>query len=209
MPFQDWQFFKANAAQIALVDTSAPLVELGSLRLTGAPGITGAVHGRYGDSAQRGFLTGSTESLVQPLAGTAGVDVFGLYALATEADLTGSTGEWVGCGVRPGSPWVLTIVRGLTGMSGFSVVASASLAGADYGDTHALLLRWAWYAGSGLVVQAWHGSAEDFSDVQVLATWQDALAPPPAVSTGEGPLAYLSPTGSAQWDQTETLSLPA
>lgn len=207
MAFEQWQFYKGHAAQQTFVDVSSPIVQQGSLRLIGG-GSTAGIVARWSIPGQRGFLNASAQTLVQPLSGTSGVDLYGVYGLASQEDLTGNVGTWVGCALRPGTPWTFVLLRGLTGMAGLSVVASVPLTTADYNQVHAVHLAWQWYAAAGLTLQGWHGMAEDYSDLALRVSWQDLAAPQPILSAGEGPLGYLSVGGACQYDTTETLGEP-
>ena len=206
MSFAEWEFFTADPSQQAYVDLVSPIVGTGSLRLVGSDAGPGAVHGRWAQPANRGFRQGRCTSLVQPLAGLAGQDMYGVLGAASQANLTGTTGTAYAAllvvGATP-ETWEVRLVKVTAGFgSPLTVLQTATLA-MDIGQIRAVQLQWLSDPQIGTALSVQVGVALDYSDLtQVL------LAQEPGVflssSQGEGPIAFLTASGDCRFDMTQT-----
>jgi hypothetical protein len=193
--------YKADPAQQVYVDLTGPLVGSGSLRMVGAA-TPGALQARYGQPTQRGFRQGRVTTLLAPVAGTAGVDLYGVYGLASQADLTGTSGTGFAAMLVPGTPWEVQLLQLTAGFgSALTVLQSTPLSAMAYGTMMSLQLQWIGNPQIGTGLRIAHGTALDFSDLHVLPFIQ---LPTLFIdsSAGEGPVAYLSATGDVRFDQT-------
>lgn len=206
MSFTEWEFFLAFPSQQAYVDLATPMIGTGSLRLTGSAAGPGALHGRWAQPANRGFRQGRCTSLIQPLAGLPGQDMYGVYGAASQANLTGTTGTAYAAllvvGATP-ETWEVRLVKVTAGFGGtLSVLGTATVA-MDFGQTRAVQLQWLSDPQIGTAVSVQVGMAVDYSDLV-----QVALAQEPGLflssSQGEGPVAFLTASGDCRQDQTET-----
>ena len=140
--YSEWEFFYAVVGQRAYVDVETPLVGSGSLRLVGDPAGPGAILGRWSQESNRGFRQGRVTTLIQPLAGVAGEDLYGVYGGAAQDDLSGTTGTaWGGAG-RRSAEWEVRIVKVTAGWGSPLTVLQTLPVTMDFGATLGLQLRW-------------------------------------------------------------------
>ena len=202
MPFADWEFVFAHPTQQAYVDVATPVVGSGSLRLTGSSDGPGAIQGRYGLAANRGFRQGRVTTLVQPLAGVAGTDLYGVYGAASVGDLTGSSGTAYAALLVCGPPWAVEIVKVTAGFGAALTVLQSTTLVMDFGETLGLQLQWISNPEIGTALRLATGRALDFTDLVA----GDIVQEPSVVvlaSQGEGPVAYLTASGDVRYDQTQ------
>jgi len=204
--FAEWEFFTADPSQQAYVDLVSPIVGTGSLRLVGSDAGPGAVCGRWAQAANRGFRQGRATSLVQPLAGVAGQDMYGVYGAASQGNLTGPTGTAYAAllvvGTTP-QTWEIRLVKVTAGFGSALTVLQTATVAMDFGQMLAVQLQWLSDPQIGTALSVSTGTALDYSDLR-----QVLLAQEPGVvlqaSQGEGPVAYLTASGDCRQDQTQT-----
>jgi len=202
MSFADWEMFTAFVSQQAYVDVAAPIVGTGSLRLGGSADGPGAVMARWAQPSERGFRQGRVTTLVQPVSGVAGQDMFGVYGATSQGDLTGTVGTAYAALVLVGSPGEIRLVKVTAGFgSALTVLQTIPLTMA-FGQTLALQLQWISDPQIGTALRLATGSALDYSDLVAQPIVQE-----PSVflltSQGEGPVAYLTASGDCRFDQTQ------
>jgi hypothetical protein len=202
MSFADWEFFFAHPTQQAYVDVATPVVGSGSLRLVGSSDGPGAIQGRWGLAANRGFRQGRVTTLVHPLAGVAGQDRYGVYGAASVGDVTGTTGTAYAALLVCGPPWTVEIVKATAGFgSALTVLQSTPLVMA-FGETLGLQLQWISNPEIGTALRLATGRALDFTDLVA----GDIVQEPSVVilaSQGEGVIAYLTASGDVRLDQSQ------
>ena|SRR4249920_2598730 len=206
MSFFQWEWFKRYSTQQAYVDLTAPVVGDGSLRLVGASTGTGAIQGRWAQAANRGFRQGRITTLVQPLAGVAAQDMYGVYGAASQSDLTGASGTcYAALLVVGGSPttWNVTLVKVTAGFGGTLTVLQTHVLPMAFGQPFGIQLQWLSDPQIGTAVRLAFGTALDLRDLVEQPVVQE-----PSVfiqaSSGEGPVAVLTASGDVRFDTTST-----
>lgn len=206
MAFFQWEFLKAFSAQQAYVDLTAPVVGNGSLRLVGAAAGTGAVQGRWAQASNRGFRQGRVTTLVQPLAGVAVQDMYGVYGATSQSNLTGTTGTcYAALLVVGGIPtaWSVNLVKVTAGFGSALTVLQTHVIPMAFGQPFGIQLQWLSDPQIGTALRLAFGTALDLSDLVEQPVVQE-----PSVflsaSQGEGPLASLTANGDVRFDQTST-----
>jgi hypothetical protein len=204
--FSDWEFFTAHPSQQAYLDLTGPIVGTGSLRVVGSSAGPGAVCGRWAQAGNRGFRQGRTTSLVQPIAGVIGQDMYGVYGAASQGNLTGITGTAYAAllvvGATPAT-WEIRLVKVTAGFGSTLTVLQTATIAMDFGQTRAVQLQWLSDPQIGTALSVQVGTALDYSDLV-----QTLLVQEPGIflhtSQGEGPVAYLTASGDCRQDQTQT-----
>ena len=202
MPLADWEFFFAHPTQQAYVDVATPVVGSGSLRLVGSADGAGAIQGRFGLAANRGFRQGRVTTLVHPLAGVAGTDLYGVYGAASVGDLTGASGTAYAALLVCGPPWTVEIVKVTAGFGSALTVLQTTAITMAFGETLGLQLQWISNPEIGTALRLATGRALDFTDMVA----GDIVQEPSVVilaSQGEGVVAYLTASGDVRFDQTQ------
>ena len=202
MAFTEWEFFYGVVAQRAYVDVVAPLVGSGSLRLVGAPAGPGAILGRWAQESNRGFRQGRVTTLIQPVSGVPGEDMYGVYGAASQDDLTGTTGTAYAGVLVAGPPWELRLLKITAGFGSPPIVLQALPITFDYGDILGLQLQWLSESSFGTMLRLAIGSALDYTDLVGQPIVQEAGVLLEN-SEGEGPMAYLTASGDCRFDQTQ------
>ena len=167
----------------------------------------GAIQGRYGLAANRGFRQGRVTTLVYPLAGVGG-----------PGPATASTGprRWAispAPVARPtprcssaGQPWAVQLVKITAGFGSALTVLQTTAIPMDFGETLGLQLQWISNPEIGTALRLATGRALDFTDLVA----GDIVQEPSVVilaSQGEGVLAYLTASGDVRFDQTQNEEL--
>jgi hypothetical protein len=205
LAFAQWEFFYAHATQQAYVDVSTPVVGTGSLRLVGSADGTGAICGRWAQASNRGFRQGRVSTLVQPVAGVAGQDMYGVYGATSQDDLTGTTGTAYAALLVVGSTpdtWEVRLVHVTAGFGSALTVLQTTPVEMAFGQTLALQLQWLSESSFGTALRVATGRALDYSDLVARPIVQE-----PGVllqsSAGEGPMAVLTASGDCRFDQSQ------
>jgi hypothetical protein len=183
------------------VDVATPVVGSGSLRLVGSADGPGAIQGRWGLAANRGFRQGRVTTLVQPVAGVAGTDLYGVYGAASVSDLTGTSGTAYAALLVCGPPWAVEIVKVMAGFGSALTVLQSTAIPMDFGETFGLQLQWISNPEIGTALRLAVGRALDFTDLVA----GDIVQEPSIVilaSQGEGVMAYLTASGDVKFDQS-------
>jgi hypothetical protein len=200
--FADWEWFYAAVGQQAYVDVGTPIIGSGSLRLVGAAAGTGAILGRWAQAGNRGFRQGRVTTLIQPIAGVAGEDMYGVYGATSQDDLTGTSGTAYAAVLVAGPPWELRLVKVTAGWGSPLTVLQTLPVTMDFGETLGLQLQWLSESSFGTALRLAFGRALDYTDLAAQAPVQE-----PSVlltsSAGEGPMAYLTASGDVRFDQTQ------
>lgn len=199
--FSEWEWFYAVVGQQAYIDVATPLVGNGSLRLVGAAPGPGAILGRWAQAGNRGFRQGRVTTLLQPVAGVAGQDMYGVYGVTSQDDLTGTTGTAYGAVLVAGPPWEVRIVKVTAGWGSPLTVLQTLPVTMNFGETLGLQLQWLSESSFGTALRVAIGHALDYTDLVVHPTVQQ----PELLqsSAGEGPMAYLTASGDCRFDQTQ------
>jgi hypothetical protein len=203
--FAQWEWFYAHPTQQAYVDVSTPVVGTGSLRLQGSASGTGAICGRWAQESNRGFRQGRATTLIKPMAGEAGQDMYGVYGATSQDDLTGTTGTAYAALLVVGSTpetWEVRLVKVTAGFGSALTVLQTTPLPMAFGQTLALQLQWLSETSFGTALRLAIGRALDYSDLVAQSIVQE-----PGVlltsSQGEGPMAYLTANGDCHIDQTQ------
>ena len=205
MSFADWEFFYAHGTQQSYLDVAAPIVGSGSLRLVGSPDAPGAIQGRWAQASNRGFRQGRVTTLVQPVAGVAGQDMYGVYGATSQDDLTDTTGTAYAALLVVGDTpetWEVRLVKVTAGFGSALTVLQTTTLPMAFGQTLALQLQWLSESSFGTALRLAIGRALDFTDLAAQQVVQE-----PGVllqsSAGEGPVAYLTASGDVRFDQSQ------
>jgi hypothetical protein len=203
--FAEWEWFYAHPTQQAYVDVTAPLVGTGSLRLVGSADGPGALCGRWAQASNRGFRQGRVTTLIQPVAGVAGEDMYGVYGATSQDDLTGTTGTAYAVLLVVGDTpamWEVRLVKVTAGFGSALTVLQTTLVAMAFGQILALQLQWLSESSFGTALRVATGRALDYTDLVAQPIVQE-----PGVllqsSAGEGPVAYLTASGDCRWDQSQ------
>lgn len=205
MAFAEWEFFYARVTQQAYLDVATPVVGSGSLRLVGSADGPGAIQGRWAQASNRGFRQGRVSTLVQPVAGETGQDMYGVYGATSQDDLTGTTGTAYAALLVVGSTpetWEVRLVKVTAGFGSPLTVMQTTPVTMAFGQTLALQLQWLSESSFGTALRVAIGRALDYSDLVACPIVQE-----PGVlltsSQGEGPLAVLTASGDCKFDQSQ------
>jgi hypothetical protein len=178
----DWTVYKTSG-EAALIDTSAPLVGSGSLKIT--TNTTGVVELVRADSGERAFTKGRIRTLMKA-TGPLTNPWAGIYCMASQADLT-ATGSCYCLVLGSAAGNVVRIIKQTAGLdNGSGSVASAAFA-VDVGTLYCLELEWDYdpVTWSGTRLSGRAGVQSDFSDLTELVTYTDTSSPL-TTSVGEG-----------------------
>lgn len=205
MPYADWEFFYAHVTQQSYLDVAAPVVGSGSLRLVGSPDAPGAIQGRWAQASNRGFRQGRVTTLVQPVTGLAGQDMYGVYGATSQDDVTGTSGTAYAALLVVGEApetWEVRLVKATAGFGSLLTVLQTTTLPMAFGETLGLQLQWLSESSFGTALRLAIGRALDYTDLVAQPIVQE-----PGVllqsSAGEGPMAYLTGNGDCRFDQSQ------
>jgi hypothetical protein len=184
----DWEVYKANGTESAVIDTASPIVGTGALlmRLTQSGD---AVQLRPAAHKPRAFLKGRARTLVHPVSAATNLRA-GIYCMASAGNIA-TAGSAYALPFKYGDTLRLEFID----TPGLDQTSQTVLATTAYtftqGQTYALELEWAYdlAAWGGVRLVARVGTRLDFSDLaEVLAHTHGANVL--AASFGEGLFAH-------------------